>query len=178
MSQASYVIAIYKTHVQAEEAIKELQKAGIDMKQCSILGRGFHTEEEVVGFYNVGDRMRFWGKEGAFWGGFCGLFVGSGFFWIPGIGSVLVGGGLVSSIVGALEGAAVVGGLNVLGAGLYSMGIPKNTILNFETAVKANKFVLIFHGSEAETEKARNSLDLTTKETLEVSEKEHPAATT
>ncbi|MBF0544279.1 MAG: permease [Candidatus Riflebacteria bacterium] len=175
MHQKSYVVAIYKKHDEAEEAIKELQKSGVNMKQCSIVGQCFHTEEEVVGFYNAGDRMTYWGKQGAFWGGMWGLLVGSGFFWIPGVGTVLAGGALVSCIVGALEGAAVVGSLNVLGAGLYSIGIPTDSILRYETAIKGKKFVVIFHGSAGETAKAREVLNSTPTETLEMSEKEKEA---
>ncbi|MBF0503011.1 MAG: permease [Candidatus Riflebacteria bacterium] len=163
MSKKKCVAAFYRTHIDAEKAVKDLQNSGLNMKQCSILGRGFHTEEEVVGFYNAGDRMTYWGKQGAFWGGVLGLLVGSGFFWIPGIGTVMVGGALVSSIAGALEGAAVVGSLNVIGAGLYSIGIPTDSILECELAIKANKFVVIFHGTAEEAAKAGAVLDLTPK---------------
>ncbi len=38
-----------------------------------------------------------------------------------------------SWIVGALEGAVVRGGLTALGAGLYSIGIPKNSVVQYET---------------------------------------------
>jgi hypothetical protein len=65
---------------------------------------------------------------------------------------------LVSWIVGALEGAAVVGGLSALGAGLYSMGIPKDSIIKYETAIKTGKYVLIFHGTTADVEKTRQIL--------------------
>lgn len=123
--------------------MKELQRAGFDMSQLSIVGRDYHTEEHVVGYYNSGDRMRYWGKLGAFWGGIWGLLFGSAFFWVPGVGTLLVAGPLVSAIVGGLEGAAVVGGLNALGAGLYSIGIPKNSVLAYESAVRAGKFALI-----------------------------------
>ena len=73
--------------------------------------------------------MKYWGKWGAFWGGFWGLLFGSAFFWVPGIGTVLVAGPLVSWIVGALEGALTLGGLSAIGAGLYSIGVPKNSIV-------------------------------------------------
>jgi hypothetical protein len=33
------------------------------------VGKEYHTEEQVVGHYNTGDRMKYWGKMGAFWGG-------------------------------------------------------------------------------------------------------------
>ena len=112
------VVAIYHTHPEAEQAVKELQRRGMDMRCLSIVAKDYHTDEQVVGYYNVGDRMKRWGSTGALWGGFWGLLFGSAFFAIPGIGPLLVAGPLVTWIVGALEGAAVVGGIGVLGAGL------------------------------------------------------------
>jgi uncharacterized membrane protein len=155
MSEKNAVVAIYESHSQAEEALKELQKSGFDMKKLSIVGKDYHTEENVVGYYNAGDRMKRWGKSGAFWGGFWGLLFGSAFFAIPGIGPVLVAGPLVAWIVGALEGALVVGGLSAIGAGLYSIGIPKNSIVEYETALKSDKFLLLAHGTADEVEKAK-----------------------
>jgi hypothetical protein len=63
------VVAVYKDHASAEAAVKELQKAGFDMKKLSVVGRDYHTEEQVVGYYNTGNRMKLWGKWGAFLGG-------------------------------------------------------------------------------------------------------------
>jgi len=76
-------------------------------------------------------------------------------------------GPVVTWIVGALEGAVLVGGLSALGAGLYSLGIPKDSILQYETAVKTGKFVLIAHGSDIETAHARKILGSTQSEILE-----------
>ena len=53
---------------------------------------------------------------------------------IPGLGPVTVLGPLVGGLVGALGGAVVVGGLSALGAGLYSIGIPRDSIVEYETA--------------------------------------------
>ena len=155
MSETNTVIAIYESHSQAEEALKELQRSGFDMKKLSIVGKDYHTEEDVVGYYNAGDRMKRWGKSGAFWGGFWGLLFGSAFFAIPGIGPVLVAGPLVAWIVGALEGAVVVGGLSAVGAGLYSLGIPKDSVVQYESAIKSDKFLLVAHGTTGEVEKAK-----------------------
>jgi len=55
----------------------------------------------------------------------------------------------------------LVGGLSAIGAGLYSIGIPKNSILEYETAIKADKFLLVVHGTAAETAKAKDILDAT-----------------
>ncbi len=161
ITKNSSVVAVYKSHTEAENAIKELQKSGFDMKKLSIVGRDYHTEEDVVGYYNTGDRMKYWGKMGAFWGGFWGLLFGSGLFLIPTVGPVLVAGPLVACIVGALENALLLGGLSALGAGIYSIGIPKDSILKYETAIKSGKFVVIAHGSSAETKEAREVIEIT-----------------
>lgn len=61
--------------------------------------------------------------------------------------------------MGALEGAAVVGGLSALGAGLFTMGIPKDSVLKYETAVKADKFLVFVHGTAENVAKAKELLD-------------------
>ena len=161
MNNQNAVVAIYGTHVEAEEAVKKLQQGGIDMKGLSIIGKGTHTDEHAVGYYNTGDRMKYWGKAGAFWGGFWGLLFGSAFFVIPGIGPLLVAGPLVAWIVGALEGAVVVGGLSAVGAGLYSIGIPKDSVIQYEMDLKTDKYLLMVHGTAAEVVKARDIIEST-----------------
>jgi uncharacterized membrane protein len=156
MSITNSVVAIYDTHEQAERAIKELQEAGIDMKSLSIAGKDTHTDEHVVGYYNAGDRMKHWGKVGAFWGGFWGLLFGSGLFLIPGLGPILIAGPLVAWIIAGLEGAVVVGGVSALGAGLVSIGIPKDSVLKYEVALKTDKYLLVVHGTEDAVNDAKN----------------------
>jgi len=158
MTDTSGVIAVYDNHSAAEDAVKELQKSGFDMKKLSVVGKDYHTDEQVVGYYNAGDRMKYWGKQGAFWGGFWGLLFGAAFFWVPAIGPVLVGGPLVASIVAGLEDAVLVGGLSAIGAGLYSIGIPRDSIVTYETALKAGQYLVVAHGTSAQTAKARNIL--------------------
>jgi hypothetical protein len=161
MPEENAVVAVYDTHIAAEEAVRKLQHAGVDMTTLSIVGKGTHTDEHAVGYYNTGDRMKYWGKTGAFWGGFWGLLFGSAFFAIPGIGPVLAAGPVVAWIVGALEGAAIVGGVSAIGAGLYSIGIPKDSVVQYELAVKTEKYLLIVHGTASEVEKARDILGTT-----------------
>jgi hypothetical protein len=176
MSEQNAVVAVYATHIEAEGAVKELQRAGIDMHSLSIIGKGSHTDEHVVGYYNTGDRMKYWGKTGAFWGGFWGLLFGSAFFAIPGLGPVLVAGPLVAWIVGGLEGAALVGGLSAIGAGLVGIGIPKDSVVQYELAVKTDKFVLMVHGTALEVEKARSIIASTRPVNVTVHSSEMAAA--
>ena len=157
-AEKSAIFAIYDTHEEAEEAVRELERSGFDMQNLSIVGKDYQTEEDVVGYYTAGDRMMSWGKTGAFWGGIWGLLFGSAFFLIPGIGPLLAAGPIVGWIVGALEGAVVVGGLSALGAGLYGLGIPEDSIIEYETQIKAGKYVVITHGSPDEVSKSEGTL--------------------
>jgi hypothetical protein len=128
MSEHNAVVGIYNSHTDAEAAVKELQKLEFDMQKLSIVGKDNHTEEHVIGYYNAGDRMKFWGIGGALWGWWCGGLVGLAFFFILGIGPVSVFGPPVGWLVGGLGGAAVVGGLSALGAALYRLVSPRTAL--------------------------------------------------
>jgi hypothetical protein len=158
MAAKNSVVALFDEHVQAEQAVKELQHAGFNMKCLSIIGKGYHTEEDVLGYYTTGDRMMYWGKNGAFWGGIWGMLFGSAFFMIPGVGPFIAAGPLVGWIVAVIESAVVVGGMSAIGAGLYSIGIPKESVLSYESSLKAGTFLVVAHGSVDEVEHARKIL--------------------
>ena len=53
------------------------------------------------------------------------------------------------------------GGLTALGAGLYSLGIPKDSVLEYETAVKSGNYVLVAHGTPEEVAKAKSIVEET-----------------
>jgi len=155
------IVAIYESHTQAEAAIRAIHQAGLDVKKLSIVGKDFTTEEQASGFYNAGDRMKFWGTRGAFWGSMWGLLFGTGLFFIPAIGPIVAMGPLVGWIVGALEGAAVGGAAGVLAAALSSIGIPKDSVVKYELEVKAGKYLVLARGSADEIERARGVLKTT-----------------
>jgi len=167
MSKNNSVVAVYPSHTAAETSINALQESGFDMKKLSIIGRDHSTDEHVVGYYNVGDQMNVWGKTGAFWSELWDSLHGSAFFWIPSLGPLLVAGPLVSWIVRALEGATKVEGLSVIGASLSSQGMPKDSIMRYETALKTGKFVLIAYCSTKNAIIAQEVLNRTAPETLE-----------
>ena len=166
MIENNAVVAIYKSHAEAESAVKELNKCGFDMKKLSIVGRDYQTDEHVVGYYNAGDRVKYWGTLGAFWGGIWGLMFGSAFLLVPGVGPLLVAGPLVAWIIAGLENAFLVGGLSALGAALYSQGIPKDSVLAYEAGIKTGKFLLIAHGSEQDAIVARGIISGTSPEAI------------
>jgi hypothetical protein len=145
MENTDTVVAVFADHPAAEAAIRKLTTAGFDMKSLSVVGKGYHTDEKVVGFYNTGDRIKFWGTRGAFWGAFWGLFLGGLFVAVPVVGQVVVLGYLASIVIAAIENAVVVGSISALVAALYSIGVPKDSVIQYETLLKADNFLVMAH---------------------------------
>jgi hypothetical protein len=137
------------------------------MKNLSVVGKGYHSEEKVVGFYNGGDRVKFWGARGAFWGGLWGWFLGGLFMTTP-VGHVVVLGYLAAAAISAVETAAMVGGISALGAALFSIGIPKNSVIDYEAAVKADGFLVMARGAAEEIARAKAILGIANPSRIDV----------
>lgn len=83
----------------------------------------------------------------------------SAFFVVPGIGPIMVGGPLVGWLIDALEGGMTAGGgMSAVGVALYNLGIPKDSSLRYENSLKANKVLVIAHGTTGEVVQARDIL--------------------
>ncbi|MDH5497265.1 MAG: hypothetical protein OEY12_07420 [Nitrospira sp.] len=132
MGEHNAVVAICSTHTEAESAIKELNHAAFNVKKLSIVGKDYHTDKHVVGYYHTGYCMKYWGTA------------------ITGIGPVLIAGPLLGWVLSALEETVVTGGLTAIGTALNNMGIPKDDVLGYETALKSSKFILLAHGTAEE----------------------------
>ncbi len=155
MSTTNSSFYVFDTHPAAEDAIRSLAKSGFEMNKLSLVGKGYHSEEKPMGFYTAGDRIKSWGGTGAFWGGIWGLLFAPAVFLLPGLGVVAMAGPLVAALVGALEGAVVVGGLSALGAALTEIGVPKDQVIKYEAALKVDKYLLVVHGNAADQARAR-----------------------
>lgn len=158
MNPMNLPVYTFNTHTEAEEAIRILTRSGIDVKKLSLIGKGYHSEEHAIGFYTSGDRIKTWGTRGAFWGGIWGLLFAPAVFLLPGIGLVAMAGPVVAMLVGALEGAVVVGGVSALGAALTPSGISEDQVIEYEGALRADKYVLMVHGTAEEVGRARTVL--------------------
>ena len=169
-SHTDAVVATFAHHREAESAVRKLAAAGLDMKHFSIVGQGYHSEEKVIGFYNAGDRIAFWGQNGAFWGSLWGLFFGGMMLTVPGVGPVVVLGHLAAMIFGALQGAVVVGGVSALGAALFSIGVPRDSVIQYEAAVKANGFLVVADGTPDEMARAKTILETANASRLDIHE--------
>jgi hypothetical protein len=161
------VIALFADHDNAEEAIRTLHRAGFDMTRLSIIGRDYQTEEQVLGFVSDGDRVKYWGKHGALWGGLWGLFVGSAMLLFPGVGHLIVLGPFASALLNLAGGAAAGGGIGALSAALLSIGLPRDAVVKYRAAIRAGQFAVIAHGSEDDVKKAKSLLQAAAPEELD-----------
>ena len=155
------MVAVYPSLREAGEAVNSFLRSEFDMKKVSLVGKELQFEETVVGYYTVGNQVKYWGEKGAFWGSIWRVLVGWAFFFIPGVGTVLVAGPMEGWILKALEDAAAIGGLSVLGTALYGIDIPKDSAMDYETAIKEDKFLLIVYGVEGEIARARDLVKAT-----------------
>lgn len=168
MTTADSVIAVFPDHEGADAAIKALAADGFNMRDLSLVGKGYHTEEKVIGFYTVGDRVAFWGSRGAFWGGLWGMFFSGAVLTIPLFGQVIVLGTLAAMLIAAAEGAVVAGGVSALVAALYSLNVPKNSVVEYEAALKSDGFLVMAHGSPERMERARTLLEARNPRRLDI----------
>lgn len=159
MTKNDAIVAVFTSHQAAEAAVRKLADGGLDIAHFSIIGKGYHSEEKVVGFYNAGDRIMFWGKNGAIWGGLWGLFVGGMMMTVPLIGSVVVLGHLAAMVFATVQGAVVVGGLSAIGAAIFGIGIPENSVIEYESALKTDAFLIVANGSVDEMARAKAILE-------------------
>jgi len=113
---------LYNRHADAEAALHELHDEGFPIETLSIIGREYHIEEYVVGYYNTGEGMQYWASSVPF------DAVSGDCSW-------------------AREGAVVAGGGTAIGAGLLGIGISEGGVLQYETAIKADQFLLVAHWS-------------------------------
>ena len=158
MNTEDIAVAIYDTHEQAEESIRVLQRSGFDMRKLSVIGRDYRTEEHVVGYFNTGDRVKLFSKWGTFWGSLLGILIGSAFMVVPVLGHVVVLGPLAATLANGLEGAVLGGGMSALAGALLSIGIPRDSVLRYESALKANNFLLVVQGTAEDIARAKDVL--------------------
>jgi hypothetical protein len=165
MEEYDTVVAVFEDHQPAEAAVGKLAAIGFDNKRISVIGKAFHDDATFGGFYGAGDRIKFWGELGAFWGGLWG-WLGGLVIGLPVVGHVLALGAFAGTVIsviesaieGAIGGAILAGSLGALGAAFYSMGIPEGSAIAYETDVKTARFLVMARGSAEEAERARTVL--------------------
>lgn len=148
------VVARYRNHGDAEEAVRRLHQAGVDPSKISIIGRDFEVREDVQGFYRPADLAAEGARQGAWVGGLFGLFAGLAFFVFPVAGPLFILGPLAGLFTGVVGGA----GMGALLAGLMSLGIDRERALRYQSHLQAGEWLLVVHAAPEEVERAREIL--------------------
>jgi uncharacterized membrane protein len=152
------VVAVYTNEADLTDAIRHLERERYDMSSISVLGKGMSQERHVVGFETADKRTARWATWGGLWG-----WVFGALFFIPGLGQVAVGGYLLFML--ATAGIGAVGGA-ITGA-LTGLGIPRDGIPIYEADLRADRFLVIAHGSPGDVLRARDLLSQTAHERLD-----------
>ena len=76
------------------------------------------------------------------------------FLTLPVTGPVILVGYVAAAAASAVEGALMVGGLSALGAALAGIGIPRDSVLQYETAIAADGFLVMAHGTAGDMAQA------------------------
>jgi uncharacterized membrane protein len=148
------VIAVFDSIDEAQRAVEKLVAEGIPVESISIVGQGLQSEVKIHGFVTTGDMAKQGAGMGAVFGGLMGFLLGTAFFFIPGVGPLVVLGPLVDTLLGAAEGA-LAGGL--FGALLGTI-VEKEHIPKYEQYVRAGKYLLVAQGDPELAEHAHEVL--------------------
>ena len=146
MVQKNAAVAIYAKPSQTQKVVTELVRSGFDLKRLSVMGKAYQEQKEMVAYYIQGERIMCWGQMSGFWNKLSAMIRGGALFSIPGTGPLLVIGPISLWIVVALENSAIFGGLSALGATLYSLGLTKESIHDYEEALRKGNYLVIVHG--------------------------------
>jgi hypothetical protein len=154
-SEVRTVIGLFKNQIDAERAIRRLRQEGFSENQIGVAMRDRGRQEELI--EDTGAQTAEGAAAGAIsggvLGGVIGLLAGVGALAIPGVGPIIAGGALASTLAGAGIGAAAGG---ILGA-LVGMGVPEEDARYFDEGFKAGG-ILVTVNAGSRTEEARDCL--------------------
>jgi uncharacterized membrane protein len=160
-------LTVFKSQADAEVAVRQLARDGYDLSKVSMVGRDADSDARVGGYPNENGRGSTSAEVGVSWGGIRGMLVGFGFFPVPGLGSLVVAGPLLTWIVRSMGPVVGPDKLGAMADGLHQLGIPKDSIRRCEAALKSGKVVLIAEGSAMAMILAREAFRRTPVEVIE-----------
>ena len=148
------VVGMFTNRPDAESAIRELKAAGFGDDQIGVAlqdeQRDLRDRIETTGHEAAGGAAK-----GAVSGGLVGGLIGLlGSLLVPGVGPIVVGGVLASTLTGAGIGAATGG---IIGA-LVTLGVPEADARHFDEGLRSGR-TLVAVGAGARTTEALVILD-------------------
>ena len=80
----------------------------------------------------------------------------------------MVLGFLATIIISGIENAVLTGGVAALAAALYSIGVPKDSVIQYESDIKADGFLVMARGTAEEVARAKAVLGATNPSRLDI----------
>ena len=127
------IVGLFRSQVDAERAIRDLKDAGIAQSRIGVAMKDRDAQREPGE-----DSGEATSPEGIL-GGVVGLLAGVGALAIPGVGPIIAGGALASTLAGAGIGAS---GGGLMGA-LVGMGIPEYDAKYFEKGFREGGVLVV-----------------------------------
>lgn len=132
---AKLVLGTFDDRESAERAADQLQQAGVDRGDISIVARD--DQGGGQGRQDQGGAGMNQASDGAWWGAGigagAGLLASAGALAIPGIGPLLAAGPIAAALSGAVTGG--------LAGGLIDWGLPEESGRRYEEAVKQGRIL-------------------------------------
>jgi hypothetical protein len=125
-------VGIYDDHQSADAVLGAFLRSSFDLAQLSVVGREEDPGFSADAYHRSADRALYSGKFGSFW----------------------VAGPLTAAVIRGLDASSPMAELNALGVGLFIHGIPLEAAAEYEAAVKADKYLLVVQGGEADVDYA------------------------
>ena len=164
MENQKLFVANYQTQQQVEDAIKKLKKSGYDITKLSVIGTECHTEQSVLGYFNIYDKMEKWSTLVFFSVGLCGLLFGLLFIFNFAASFPYFKIPIIYACIAILLGATLP---------LIGMGFSKDKTIKYKTEVKARKFALFAQETNAKIEMIRTILQIHIPKENSIAEKEN-----
>jgi hypothetical protein len=152
------LIGIYPDRESVERVLRRLHDDGFDMRDVSVICRGFEATKLPAGVLTTGDIAAAGAGVGAVAGFLCGLAIGTALLVVPGLGPLFVTGSFLAALAGASEGAVVGAVIGGLGGALVGWGIPAVHVQRYETHLSEGTFLLLARADPVDIEYIRSVL--------------------
>ncbi|MEH2043713.1 histidine kinase [Nostoc sp.] len=159
---AKRAIGVFSHRRDAEVAITELRDAGFSLNQVSIIAKhtngqgiaGVDVDRNVGAANKADDGAKAGAATGGVLGGLTGLLVGLGTLAIPGIGPVIAGGAVATTLATTLTGGAIGAAAGSIVGALVGLGIPEAKARVYSDRFQRGDYLVIIDGTEAEIHQA------------------------
>jgi hypothetical protein len=139
---ARVAIGVFDNPALARQAVTELRQAGFADDRIGFIRR---RDETADGAMTAGESAAAGAAAGAGLGALGALAAAAGGVLLPGVGPVLVGGGLLAAVLASTAGGAALGG--VVGA-LVGLGIPEADARFYEEQLRTGQTLVTVHADD------------------------------